>query len=189
VHLRSTMATKRGDFSHVDNVLLKHVRTSIPGCVLLSAACRGQFTIVRWLLEHKNMDITPASSTGNTVWDMLESYLVEPDEADEKHSAAAVTDLLRVMVLRDAPPATLAAALSLEHMRVVEQGARLRARLPAYLTRRRCQLNEHCPLLSPLCSIVCGYEEPISTEDLWATGLGVAWGSFSLDGQNAPPTS
>jgi hypothetical protein len=120
---------------------------------------------------------------------MLESYLVEPDEADEEHSAAAVTELLGVMVLRGAPPATLTAALSLEHMRVVELGARLRARLPAYLARRRGQLNRYCPLLSPLCSIVCGYEEPTTTEELWATGLGVAWGSFTLDGHSTTPTS
>jgi hypothetical protein len=34
------------------------VRAIIPGCILFSAACRGQLTLVKWLLEPKSVDIT-----------------------------------------------------------------------------------------------------------------------------------
>jgi hypothetical protein len=42
-----------------------------------------------------------------------------------------VTVLLRVMTLRGAQQAELTARLSPEHVQVVQEGARLRARLPA----------------------------------------------------------
>jgi hypothetical protein len=48
--------------------------------------------------------------------------------------------------------------MSLEHSHIVEEGARLRAGLPAYLAQRR--------------ALVSSYEEPTTTEELWATGLG-----------------
>jgi hypothetical protein len=55
---------------------------------------------------------------------------------------------------------------------VVEEGAWLRAALPAYLARRRALLDDHCPLIAPLLALVRGYDpEPTTTE---ATGLGVA---------------
>jgi hypothetical protein len=67
----------------------------------------------------------------------------------------------------------LVAILSMVKTRVVEEGARLRARLPAYLERRRALLNKHCPLLPPLLASVRGYDpEPTTTEEIWATGLG-----------------
>jgi hypothetical protein len=78
------------------------------------------------------------------------------------------------MVLRDAPPPALVALLSPEPARVVQDGARLRARLLAYLVQRRALLDEHCLLIAPLCAVVSGYEEPTTTEEPWATGLGNA---------------
>jgi hypothetical protein len=32
-------------------------------------------------------------------------------------------------------------------------------------------LDAHCPLLAPLRDLVHGYEEPTTTDELWATGL------------------
>jgi hypothetical protein len=62
-----------------------------------------------------------------------------------------------------------------QHAWVVEEGARLRAALPAYLVPRRALLDAHCPLIPPLLALVRGYDpEPTTTEELWATGLGVA---------------
>jgi hypothetical protein len=55
---------------------------------------------------------------------------------------------------------------------IVQDGARLRARLPAYLAQRRALLDAHCPLLRPLRDVVHGYEEPTTADELWATGLG-----------------
>jgi hypothetical protein len=80
------------------------------------------------------------------------------------------------MVLRGAPPAELTARLSPEHAQIVADGARLRARLPAYLARRRALLVAHCPLISPLPeelqAIILRFEGPATTDELWATGLG-----------------
>jgi hypothetical protein len=78
------------------------------------------------------------------------------------------------MVLKGVPPACylLETSLSVENIQVVKAGARIRMRLPAYLAQRRALVDEHSPLIAPLQALVCGYEEPTTTEELWATGLG-----------------
>jgi hypothetical protein len=89
--------------------------------------------------------------------------------------ATALDSLLRVMVLRDDYLDMLSLSLAPwpEHVRVVEEVARLRARLPAYLARRRALLDEHCPLIPPLWALVLDYDsEPTTTDEIWATGLG-----------------
>jgi hypothetical protein len=79
------------------------------------------------------------------------------------------------MVLHDDCPPSLSLLLAPEHVRVVEEGARLRARLPAYLARRRAILDKHCPLILPLRVLVHDYDpEPSTTAEIWATGLGAA---------------
>jgi hypothetical protein len=90
------------------------------------------------------------------------------------YDATAVTSLLRVMVLRGAPPEDLTTLLHIspEHAQVVWDGARLKARLPAYLAQRRALLDAHCPLIPPLRMLVHGYGEPTTTNELWVTGLG-----------------
>jgi hypothetical protein len=91
---------------------------------------------------------------------------------------AALTSLLRVLVLRGAPPPALVVLLSPEPARVVQEGARLRARLPAYLAHRRAYLDSRCPRISVLPGVlralIYGFEGPGTTEELWATGLGTA---------------
>jgi hypothetical protein len=86
---------------------------------------------------------------------------------------AAFTAMFRAMVLHNDPPLKIIDALSPEDSRLADEGARLRAELPAYLVRRRTLLDAHCPLLPPLCILVHGYMELTTTEELWATGLGV----------------
>jgi hypothetical protein len=76
------------------------------------------------------------------------------------------------MLLHGDPPADYASGMKGE--RLVEEGRRLRARIPAYLVQRRALLDEHCPLIAPLRAVVSGNEEPTTTEELWATGLGAA---------------
>jgi hypothetical protein len=142
---------------------------SVNGYTALLCACmEGQLVTCSYLLEHGGADITDATNQETTVWGMLEDHIIEPDDA------AAVMDLLRIMVLRGAPPAELVARLAPEIAQVVDEGARLRAALPAYLAQRRALLDAHCPLLPPLRSVVYGYEEPTTTEELWETGLGTA---------------
>jgi hypothetical protein len=83
----------------------------------------------------------------------------------------AITAVLRVMVLHGGPPKSLTAELMPPLQQIVQDGARLRARLPTYLAERRTLLDAHCPLPPPLLDLVRGYEEPTTTDEFWATGL------------------
>jgi hypothetical protein len=91
---------------------------------------------------------------------------------DDTVDIVALTAMLRVMLLHGSPPESLTAYMAPPLQRIVQDGARLRARLPAYLARRRLLLDAHCPLMPPLRDLVHGYEEPTTTDELWATGLG-----------------
>jgi hypothetical protein len=151
---------------------------------LLSAAegiqisCQGYqssfvtFTTFRWLLEHAGADIADTTHDGRTtVWELLGVAFLK--YADRENAAASHLEaLLRVMVLRSAPPPRLVHIMSLQHSRIVKGGARLRVELPAYLARRRALVAEHTSLIAPLRALVSSYEEPTTTEELWATGLG-----------------
>jgi hypothetical protein len=144
---------------------------------VLASAANGRFETMQYLLEEGGA-MDHVSDDGGTVWDMLIRHfraipLGDDDEAGT--DVAALTSLLRVMVLRGAPPPALAALLSPEPARVVQECARLRARLPAYLVQRRVLLDEHCPLLlPPLRALVHDYIELTTTDEIWATGLGTA---------------
>jgi hypothetical protein len=81
--------------------------------------------------------------------------------------------VLRVMVLHGGPPESFVEDLAPPLEQIVQDGARLRAKLPAYLTRRRALIKSNCPLLPSLQDLVHSYEEPTTTDDLWATKLGV----------------
>jgi hypothetical protein len=156
--------------------------------VLLRAANNGgaandgleALEVVQWLLEYGGANVSDKTYDGYTVWDYIEHHLIDSAgsdfeaDFDLKHDAAAVTALLKVMVLKEAPLAKLTSRLSPEHRLVVEVGARLRAGLPVYLVERRTLLDTHCPLIAPLRDLVHGYEEPTTTEELWATGVGAA---------------
>jgi hypothetical protein len=123
--------------------------------------------LIKWLLE---------IATKNDVWNVLQKDLVhsQDDDCDRRfvYDSAAETALLRVMLLRQAPPAKLVIRMSNEHIRVAREGARLRAGLPAYLAHRRALLDAHCPLIAPLRDLVHGYEVPTTSTELWATGVG-----------------
>jgi hypothetical protein len=129
---------------------------------------------VQWLIEHGGANIADISRDGETVWDLLTDHLIWNRTSRVRYHPALVTDLLRVLVLKGAPPGELTARLSIEHRLIVEEGARLLAEFPAYLTQRRAFLGAHCPLIAPLRDLVHGYEAPTTTEELWATGVGAA---------------
>jgi hypothetical protein len=139
---------------------------------LLIQGSYSTFTTYGWA------DIAKENNRGQTVSTWLSCYLFsvrDPDEAEDADDPKAeVTALLRVLVVRGAPPAAFMDELRQpEFKRVVEEGARLRQTLPAYLARRRALLDAHCPLIPPLLALVRGYDpEPTTTEELWATGLG-----------------
>jgi hypothetical protein len=85
-----------------------------------------------------------------------------------------LTAMLRVMVLHGGPPESLTSELAPPLQQIVHDGARLRARLPAYLAQRRDLLDAHYPLPPPHQALVHGYEEPFTTDELWATGIGAS---------------
>jgi hypothetical protein len=84
----------------------------------------------------------------------------------------ALVPMLRVIVLSGAPPELLAKGLAPPLQQIVQGGARLRAQLPAFLTQRRALLDAHCPLLPTLQELMHGYDEPTTSDEFWATGLG-----------------
>jgi hypothetical protein len=129
-----------------------------------------KFETVHWLLEHGGANAADMTPNGQTIWDKLSIKLLNYKLLN--YDPEILTALLRVIVLQSSPTTALMARLSPEHRTVVQEGARLRARLPAYLARRRALLDENCPLIGPLQALVIGYEEATTTEELWATGLG-----------------
>jgi hypothetical protein len=144
---------------------------------LLMSARNGRYTTMQYLLEEAGANFEDVNTHEETVWDLLTGYLEEV-EAEEEDDLAALTGLLRVLVLRGAPPPALVALLSPEPARMVQERARLQARLPAYLAHRRAYLDLRCPriclLPDVLRALIYGFEGPGTTEELWATGLGTA---------------
>jgi ankyrin repeat protein len=128
---------------------------------LLLSALSGQYSTMQYLLEEAGANMNDVNNRGDSIWDILIKLMKEPAIVfQEEKDLQALTDLLRVMVLIDDPPPALVVLLSLEQARVVQEGARLRARLPAYLVRRRALLDAHCPvLLPPLRALVHSYME------------------------------
>jgi hypothetical protein len=130
--------------------------------VLLSAARYSRpenAAAVQWLLEHgaSGADIMDMSSYGWTIWDLLLVTLAKCAHREEA-AGAHLTALLRVTILQCGPPADQVMKMSPQHSRVVEEGARLRAGLPAYLARRRAQLAEHTSLIALLLTLVSSYD-------------------------------
>jgi hypothetical protein len=145
---------------------------------LLMSARGGRYLIMRYLLEEAGADINDVNNDGESIWDLLIERLSSQRLNGLARASAALPSLLRVMVLRSAPPPALMALLSLENVLILQKGARLRARLPAYLAHRRAYLDSRCPRISllpgVLRALIYTFEGPATTEELWATGLGQA---------------
>jgi hypothetical protein len=142
------------------------------------SARNGHYSTLQYLLEEAGTNMNDVNNEGQTVWDMLTRRLAKVAEGRAEADPLALAGLLRVTVLRGAPPPGLVALLSPEPARVVQEGARLRARLPAYLAHRRAYLDLRCPRISllpgVLRALIYSFEGPATTEELWATGLGTA---------------
>jgi hypothetical protein len=200
-------AAKFGRFKIVQFLLSSEVGASITEtdtygntALLLAAKCPCHPTMVQWLLEYGGAQITDIDKEEKSVWDgnyknalahslrfAHKVYHHRPDHeyrecVPTEQGAAELLAMLRVMVLHGGPPESLTNDLSLEFQQVVQDGARLRTRLPAYmayLAQRRVLLDAH--LLTPLAAIVHSYEKPpTTTDELWATGLG----ALSLERMN-----
>jgi hypothetical protein len=148
--------------------------------LLLAAAGDCCPPMVQWLLEYGGAQITDADNGGGSVWSAsrqsnsgLANTLINAYKKGrggkyfsygDKEALAA---MLRVMVLHGGPPESLAKSWRHRSKRSCKT-ALLRARIPAYLAERRALLDAHCPLLPPLRDLVHGYEEPTTTDELWA---------------------
>jgi hypothetical protein len=153
---------------------------------LLESALCCRYAMMQYLLEEAGANMDDINNQGNTVWDVLTRRWVEgawlwAAAGTVEAKFVALTGLLRVMVLRGAPPRALVARLAPSgNLRrvVLQEGARLRARLPAYLAHRRAYLDSRCPRISALPGVlralIYTFEGPATTEELWATGLGTA---------------
>jgi hypothetical protein len=139
------------------------------GDTALFAAAKGaHLQAVQWLLEYGGANIADTTSHGQTVWNLLTPSFRRRDPT----AVTSCTALLHVMVLQSSPPLTLKVQLAPYYLSIVRKGAWLRAVLPAYLAWRQAHLEEHCFLIAPLRAIEAGYEEPTTTEELWATEVG-----------------
>jgi hypothetical protein len=106
------------------------------GCTaLLNSAIVGQYSTMQYLLEEADAKIEDVNDDGDSAWSLLIRHIERG--SDEKYDLVARTVLLRVMVLRGAPPPALVALLSPEDTYIVQERALLQARLPAYLAHRR----------------------------------------------------
>ena len=170
-------AVARNDLPKVQR-MLRDGRASITDMdeggytALLTSIVFGHFSMALWLIEHGGASIAAMTKKGKSAWDFLGSAWDLSRCIGFSEDKARLTAMLRVMVLQGGPPNSLTADLTPELQQIVQDGARLRARLPAYLARRRALLDANCPLLPPLRALVHGYEVPTTTEELWATGLG-----------------
>ena len=109
------------------------------------------------------------------IWVLFERMPFGQEKDPQRQDAWSA--LLRIAVLRSAPPARLVARMSLDHASMVKEGACLRARLPEYLAARQDFLDDLPPLAglpAVLLALVYSFEGPITAEECWATGLGVA---------------
>jgi hypothetical protein len=152
---------------------------------LLLSICYGHYSTAQYLLEEAGANMGDVNNKEETLWNLLTVHLQKvARDYTVAFDPLALTGLLRVLVLRDARPPALWDLLLPEHARVMQEGTRLRARLPAYLDHRRAYLDSRCPRISllpgVLRTLIYGFEGPATTEELWATGLGTALGCLQL---------
>jgi hypothetical protein len=115
--------------------------------------------MVQWLLEYGGAQIIDTDEEGGSVWtdNRQHTYYGLPAKPvgayigyyDGEYAPygdiVELTAMLCVLVLHGGPPESLAQDMAPPLQQIVEDGARLRARLPAYLAQRRALLDAHCP--------------------------------------------
>jgi hypothetical protein len=115
----------------------------------LASARDRHYSTMRYLLEEAGASMEDVNKGGHKVWSLLILHLENVARGYEVETdPLALPGLLRVLVLRGAPLPALVALLSPEPARLVQEGAQLRARLPAYIAHRRTYLDLRCPRIS-----------------------------------------
>jgi hypothetical protein len=157
---------------------------------LLVAGMGYNFSIVLWLLECGDAQITDVDNEGRSLWTCSQQrdsgvgglrrhayknkkgkYVLSNGKFIPCKYILELKAMLRVMVLHGAPLESVAQGLAPPLQRILQDGARLRAWLPSYLTERRALVDAHCPLLPPLRDLVHDYVNPATTDEVWATEL------------------
>jgi hypothetical protein len=134
---------------------------------VLIAAGRGNCPMVTWLLQYGGASFTETTSAGENIWDLLMRF-----NFWQAHDTDTVVDLLRVLILRVAPPHSLVKELmDIGHMWVTDYGPTVRvgSRLRIYIAQQWARFDANCPLPVPLKALVHGYM--MDTDGLWEAGL------------------
>jgi hypothetical protein len=115
---------------------------------LFIAAEDGSLGILQCLIEG-GARIPETGLNGENIWNVL-----NPEGADD----AALSSLLRVMVLISNPLLGFWYRLKTQHVLIVSQGNQLRAQLPGHIEQQRAAVVAHCPLPAVILPIVarCG---------------------------------
>ena len=134
---------------------------------LMIAAVHDRLRVMQWLLAEGGADIDEQTNDGATVWSLLSHRI---DRGDIHESSPDLIPLLRVMLVKGAPPPDFVAVLRVPAtLEVVRQGELLRARLPGYLAQRQTLIRTHVALPPMvLVEMVAAYAEP-SLDDLWGS--------------------
>jgi hypothetical protein len=151
--------------------------------------------VVQWLLEYGGAQITVTDNEGESVWNvsnweyglpgLLKHAYKRSDDGEfvpidggyvpnGDIDLVALNAMMRVVLLHGGHSELLVKDLAPPLQQLVRDGVRLRARLPGFLAQRRALIESHCTLLPPLRDLVHGYEEPTTTDELWATGPGTS---------------
>jgi hypothetical protein len=142
----------------------------LTACAGLQDNQRGAEATVQYPLEFGGASIAEVNDAGTNAWDSLKRPF-----AWLFYSAPLMNPMLPVFALRGPPPVGLENRLSYIEHRVLKEGARICARLPAYLAQRQDNVDvllaAQCMLQPPLRTLIHGYEKLTTTEELWATGL------------------
>jgi hypothetical protein len=132
---------------------------------LTLAANRGRRALVQWLLEEGGANITDGTFCGESesVWDKLSKNIVGIVDGQE---LAALTSLLKVMVLLGNAPPDFIDMLVPHNAAIAILGRKICEVRPAYLGQQHALIQTTCPLPAFLKSIVTTYAEP-TPEDMW----------------------
>ena len=130
---------------------------------LLVAARQGQYGTAHYMLEEGGASISETTNGGRSIWRLLKL-----EGADD----AALSSLLKIMVLLSDAPDDFIAKLSPANAELCMRGRLLRAQLPSYLEQQRTLVVVHCPILTVLQPLVAAYAAT-TAEDMWTDGLRV----------------
>ena len=159
---------------------------------LLYAAYNGHLEVVRWLLSEGGSSIDEQTNDegpdGKSLWNWVPKWYNEEDEdedenedddVDEEAATACLRTCLTLGALPDGFDATT--RLSPSQQELARKAVILRARLPAWLERRRSLVREGLPrcLPSVLGAVVQEYCEP-SEDEVWDEVVGVPLGDDLL---------